>query len=297
MSSYSEERFTTGSFGLDLIMDGGWKRGAINEVWGLPGSGKTMLMKQTLQHRHVKDRFALWVDTGPHTELAKDPNLLYTIPDNAEVAFMTMEHVTTAGHRGRGVGFIIVDDANNLVRSAEITSDPNYVPHPQREYKDELSSLKDKLGANNVGVIFLSQPRDNQRPPIRGTGISEKAEERIILHVVEHKQNDEILVLATRKATGKSTQYWIVPGKGIDRTRELIQYGLRTGIVQVQGSWFYCSYIMRNRKWHGQDELRQFLDDSDNSWMHSRLEEVIALKWAERIPSFQRVKIDGRHLN
>jgi RecA/RadA recombinase len=282
MSSYSEERFTTGSFGLDLIMDGGWKRGAINEVWGLPGSGKTILMKQTLQHRHIKDKVAMWVDTGPGNLVAKDPSLLYTTPTDAEQTFYLMECAAAYGYHKSVPSFIIVDDANHLIRQAELDGDPDYVPHPQREYKEELWSLKDSLTVNNTGVIFISQPRDNQRPPIRGTGISEQAAERISLKVVKQPQDGEILVQATRKATGYSTQYWVVPGKGIDRTRELIQYGLRTGIVQVIGSWYHCPFIMRNRKWHGAAEFQDFLDNDLDSWMSGRFEERIAQKWAER---------------
>lgn len=280
---YSNSRFTTGSFGLDLIMDGGWKRGAINEVWGLPGSGKTILMKQTLQHRHIKDLSAMWVDTGPGNLLVKDPSLLYTTPVDAEQTFYLMEYVAEYGYRESYPKFIIVDDANHLVRQAELDGDPNYTPHSQREYKEELLSLKDALAVNNVGVIFVSQPRDNQRPPIRGTGISEQAEERISLKVVEHKQNDEILVQATRKATGHSTKYWVVPGKGIDRTRELIQYGLRTGIVQVEGSWYYCNTLGRKAKWHGINEFQTFLDNDIHEFVYDALEERIARKWAERI--------------
>jgi RecA/RadA recombinase len=282
MSSYSEERFTTGSFGLDLIMDGGWKRGAINEVWGLPGSGKTMLMKQALQSRHIKDRVAMWVDTGPGTPLVKDPSLLYTTPVDAEQTFYLMDYAAAYGYRNAVPRFIIVDDANHLVRQAELEGNPDYKPHPQREYKEELWSLKDALVVNNVGVIFISQPRDNQRPPIRGTGISEQAAERISLKVIKQPQSGEILVQATRKATGYSTQYWVVPGKGIDRTRELIQYGLRTGIVEVEGSWYSCDRISRNTKWHGVQEFQDWLENTADKYVCSRLEERIAQKWAER---------------
>lgn len=233
--TYHFDRFTTGSLGLDLIMDGGWKRGAINELWGGPGSGKTVVVKQTLQHRHIVDKNALWVDTGAHTMLAKDPSLLYINPRTAEQAFVALDMATDYEY---GLAFAIVDDANHLVRQAELDDDPDYTPHPQREYAAELTKLRAELRETNVGVIFLSQPRENQRPPIRGTGISEKADERISLRIVEHKQNDEILVQATRKATGKSTQFWVVPGKGIDRNRELLQYGLRYGYIEQDGSWF-----------------------------------------------------------
>lgn len=286
MSLYSNARFTSGSFGLDLLMDGGWKRGAINEVWGLPGSGKTILMKQTLQHRHITDRHALWVDTGPGNLVAKDPSLLYTTPVDAEQTFYLMEFAADSGYRSKPVNIIIVDDANHLVRRAELDDDPNYVPHPQREYKAELTSLSEALAVNNTGIIFVSQPRNNQRPPIRGTGISEHAAERISLKVVEHKQNDEILVQATRRITGHSTQYWVVPGKGIDRTRELIQYGLRTGIVQVIGNWYHCPFIAKDTKWHGAHDFQLFLDNDLDFWMHGQFETRIAQKWAERTKEY-----------
>jgi recombination protein RecA len=264
--SLSSERFTTGSFGLDLLMDGGWKRGAINEIWGEPGSGKTALAKMTLQRRHPADRDAMWINLGPGNMVGRDPSLLYSTPSSAEAAFYIMEHVAKYGYKGNVPSFIIVDDANHLVREAELNGDPDYVPHPQREYKDELTSLKGILPVYNVGVIFISQPRNNQRPPIRGTGISEKAAERVSLKVIEHKQNDEILVRATHKATDKSTTFWIVPGLGIDRNRELVQYGLRYGYIDKRGSRYY----LESRSFHGINDMIQYMEESNAGYRLGR---------------------------
>ena len=116
-------------------MGGGWKRGAINEIWGPPGSGKTILAKQTLQRRHIMDRKALWVDLGVTQNLSPDPSLIVARPFNAEGAFET---VTVAAELGTQIA--IVDDTTHLVRQIEL-DDPEYKPDEHREFKLELEDL------------------------------------------------------------------------------------------------------------------------------------------------------------
>lgn len=255
--SLSSERFRTGSFGLDVITGGGWKRGAINEIWGPTGSGKTMLAKQTLQHRHIHDKAAIWVDTGPETKLgATDPNLLVARPRSAEQAFQTLE--LSAEH---GVSLAIVDDAAHLVRQIEL-DDPDYEPDSHREFKLELNRLKVALAATGMTCIFLSQPRDKMRSPIRGTGISEKSAERISLAIEKRPHSGETYIRATHKKSGDTTAYWVVPGKGIDRVRELIYYGLREDVIWQQGP----RYIWDGWSFNGMAELQSYLKE----WEHAR---------------------------
>lgn len=225
----------TGSLGVDILLQGGWKTGTINEVWGSPGSGKTLLGRYAVLNSSV----ALWMSLG--TEIpAADSSMAVTQPENAEQAFETM--FTAAYH---GLPLIVVDSANGLIRQREIDGDPDYVPHPQREYKDELTSLKKACKVSGTTVLFLSKPRDKDREPVRGTGISEKARDRVLLFT-NHAHQDGSRDIAARVYGGPHlTDFTIRPGTGIDWALELARLGVAHGLIRKNGSWYevnMCRY-------------------------------------------------------
>jgi RecA/RadA recombinase len=162
-------------------------------------------------------------------------------PRNAEQAFEMAEHAC----RWQDIALVVVDSANHLVRQRELDGDPDYVPHPQREYKDELSSLKRAAKASGTVVLFVSQPRDKQREPIRGTGISEKVKYRVHLHPDVVHQDGSRVVQATvrdvpaRKLLDATARFTVVPGKGIDRALELVHEAVSLNVVYQNGSWYH----------------------------------------------------------
>ena len=274
---------TTGSLGLDLLI-GGWPRGKIVEIWGEPGTGKTTLAKMTLQHRHIQDRHALWVDTSGASQLAADPCLIYLPPRSAEDVFNALVTASGAGL----ASLAIVDDANHLVRQRELDDDPDYVPDEHREFKDELKTLKYCINNSGMTTIFLSQPRDTQRAPIRGTGLSEKAALRVTLNFKHRHQSGDALVFASVKYNGQKTMKTMVPllirpGHGIVREREIIHNGLQCGLIQNSASWFYCPDIGRKMKWQGVEALEAYLADPDNRWIKGQLENKIREKYVRII--------------
>jgi hypothetical protein len=229
----------TGSLGLDIATNGGWKPGSINELWGEPGSGKTVLAAATVAANSIN---TLWIDTTPGLpDTARQfmnlhdasGTMAYVRPDNAEHAFDIMIKAVPAGAR-----LIVVDSANYLVRQRELDNDPAYKPHPQREYKDELNALRFVLKEHDAVALFLSLPRETQREPVRGTGISEKARERVSLYVQHQSQDKTTTVRAHLRSNGKGAQLVIRPGEGIDQYAELLDYGLLCGAVTAHGSWY-----------------------------------------------------------
>jgi recombination protein RecA len=154
-------------------------------------------------------------------------------PRNAEQAFWIMETCVIGS-----VDLIVVDSANGLVRKAELDGDPDYVPHPQREYKDELNNLKDACRANGAIVIFLSKPRENDRQPVRGTGISEKAKDRVRLKIVNRHQDESRLIEAWVHGKEDSAALFSMnPGTGIDWAGETASLALKFGLAERDGSW------------------------------------------------------------
>lgn len=224
------DRLATGSIGVDGLLRGGLRRGSIAEIWGGPGTGKTTLAQHAVAELDV-DEEALWMSLG--TELPFRPIRASTVaPRTAEDAFRSM----MAGLQS-GASLIIVDSANGLVRQREVDGDPSYVPNAHREFKAELSALKDLCVVTNGTVLFLSKPRDKERAPVRGTGVSEKASQRVNLKIVQSKQDGSRLIEASLK-TGETTEYWVRPGSGIDWAEELLRLAYDHDIVSSSGSWY-----------------------------------------------------------
>jgi RecA/RadA recombinase len=132
---------------------------------------------------------------------------------------------------------VVVDSANGLIRERELAGDKTYTPSPHREFKDELTYIRDLCEMTNGTVLFLSKPRDKERSPIRGTGVSEKASQRISLKVLRSHQDGSRIIEASLK-TGEAVEYMIRPGKGIDWAEELLRVSQEQGIVSVSGTWW-----------------------------------------------------------
>ena len=230
----------TGSIGLDIALGGGWTPGTLNEVWGDPGAAKTVLALHTVESMTRAGKDTLWIDLNDGVRhMDKAPHVIVGRPRNAEDAFaMAMRACWWTG-----IDLIVVDPTQLLVRQAEIDGDPEYVPHPQREYRLELNDLKDAAATHGTTVLFVSQPRDKERQPVRGTGISEKVLYRVHLHPdVVHQDGTREIVATVKNVPDKSThlqaaEFTVRPGKGIDQAAELVRWGISLGNVAQRGSW------------------------------------------------------------
>lgn len=230
----------TGSIGLDIALGGGWRPGTLNEVWGDPGAAKTVLALHSAENAVRAGHEVLWIDLDDGVRhMTTAPKVIVGRPHNAEQAFGMAEH----GCRYEDIGLVVIDPAQMLVRQRELDGDPDYVPHPQREYARELSSLKRVAKASGTVVLFVSQPRDKEREPVRGTGISEKVHYRVHLHPDVVHQDGERLIQATLKnmlskqVTHDAALFSVSPGKGINQARELVVEGLRWGVIIQRGTW------------------------------------------------------------
>lgn len=244
----------TGSLGLDILLTGGWKRGTINEIWGVPGSGKTTLAEHAVWELET-GRKALWLSMG--TEVPHRPSWGFVgQPRNAEQAFFIMNTAV----RG-DVSLVVVDSANGLVRQRELDGDPAYVPHPQREYREELNDLKEGCQVHGAIVLFLSEPRDRDREPTRGTGISEKSRDRVRLRIALQHQSETRDVEASvhgKPAVDGGTAFTIRPGTGIDWADELARIAVRYELIRKNGNWYEVNY----ERFQGIRQLAGFITEN-----------------------------------
>lgn len=250
---------STGVLGLDIHMNGGWKRGTINEVWGEPSTGKTVLALEAVKALGTHERPVTWINTSGPIDFSPlpFPDMIIGEPRTAEAAFDIAMSAS-----GVGTSLIIIDDANHLVRQAEL-SDPSYVPDEHREFKNELTMLKRAVKNSGAVVLFLSQPRDTYRAPIRGTGISEKSYDRLSLRAREQHQDKTAVISAQIKRTGEHTAFFIEPGKGVSKERQLYFWGRKSGFVEQKASWTVFRQPAGDRliQVHGQGEFEQYMRD------------------------------------
>ena len=214
----------TGSIGIDIALGGGWRPGTMNEILGrLRQLGKTVLALHTVESVTRAGHNTLWIDTVDGVaHMDNAPRVIVARPRNAEQAFRMAD---MACLEEPSISLVVIDSSERLVRRRELAGDPTFVPHPQREYKDELTHLRANARASGTTVLFVGQPRDKEREPVRGTGISEKVAYRVHLHpdVVHQDGSREIQAtvkdVASKTVTHDAARFTIRPGQGIDRAR------------------------------------------------------------------------------
>ena len=261
----------TGSIGIDVALGGGWTPGTMNEIWGDSGAGKTVLALHTVESVTRADQNVLWIDTVDgvaHMDSA--PWVIVARPRNAEQAFRLAEYACG----DTSIGLIVIDSAERLVRQRELEGDPTFVPHPQREYAAELTTLKRACKTSGTTVLFVGQPRDKEREPVRGTGISEKVAYRVHLHPdVVHQDGSREIQATAKDVPGKTVthdaaRFTIRPGQGIDRALELARVAAKYNVVHKSGSWYHWpNGVSAHGVYEMAAELRQrphFMHSVDN---------------------------------
>jgi recombination protein RecA len=243
---------STGSLGVDGLFGGGWLRGTIGEIWGGPGTGKTTLAQHAVNDLEP-GLDSLWVSVG--TEVPHRPMRTCVVaPKTAETVFSMVNVAIQVS-----AGLIVIDSANGLIRSREFEGSPDYapyyVPSTHREFKAELNHVVEQCARYGSTVLFLSKPRDTERSPIRGTGVSERAAQRVTLKILTSHQDGSRVIEASIK-DGSSCEYVLRPGTGIDWAEELLRLATEHDIVTKRGSW----YIMPDQhRVQGTDEAVEYV--------------------------------------
>ncbi len=275
------EAISTGSLGLDIALGvGGLPRGRVVEIYGPESSGKTTLTLQVIAEAQKLGGTAAFVDA----EHALDPvyaeklgvdvdELLVSQPDTGEQALEITDMLVRSG----AIDIVVVDSVAALTPKAEIEGDmgDTHVGLQARLMSQALRKLTGNINRSNTMVIFINQIRmkigvmfGNPETTTGGNALKFYASVRLdIRRIGAIKRGDEVVGNETRVKVVKNkvappfkqVEFDLLYGEGISREGEIIDLGVKQGIVEKAGAWY--SYN-GDRIGQGKDNVRKFLKEN-----------------------------------
>jgi recombination protein RecA len=272
------ESVSTGSLGLDLALGiGGLPKGRIVEIYGPESSGKTTLALHVVAEVQKAGGTGAFIDA----EHALDPSyahklgvdldeLLVSQPDTGEQALEICDTLVRSG----AVDVIVIDSVAALTPRAEIEGEMgDSLPGLQaRLMSQALRKLTASISKSKTLVIFINQIRmkigvmyGSPETTTGGNALKFYASVRLdIRRTGSVKNRDEIVGNAVRVKVVKNkvappfreVEFDIMYGEGVSKLGEIIDLGVKAGVVEKSGSWF--SYNSQ-RIGQGRDNAREFL--------------------------------------
>ena len=275
------ETVSTGSLGLDIALGiGGLPKGRVVEIFGPESSGKTTLALHTIAEAQKKGGICAFVDA----EHALDPvyarklgvdleNLLISQPDTGEQALEITDTLVRSG----AIDILVVDSVAALTPRAEIEGEMgDSLPGLQaRLMSQALRKLTGSISRSKCMVIFINQIRmkigvmyGSPETTTGGNALKFYASVRLdIRRIGSIKDRDEVTGNQTKVKVVKNklappfklVEFDIMYGEGVSKTGELIDLGVKAGVVEKSGSWF--SYNSQ-RLGQGRENSKAFLRDN-----------------------------------
>lgn len=272
---------STGSLGLDIALGiGGLPRGRIVEIYGPESSGKTTLALHTVAEAQKAGGICAFVDA----EHALDPvyarklgvnldDLLISQPDTGEQALEIADTLVRSG----AIDVLVIDSVAALTPRAEIEGEMGEsLPGLQaRLMSQALRKLTASISKSKTMVIFINQIRmkigvmfGNPETTTGGNALKFYASVRLdIRRIGAIKDRDEVVGNQTRVKVVKNklappfkqVEFDIMYGEGVSKTGELIDLGVKAGIVEKSGAWF--SYDSQ-RLGQGRENAKMFMRDN-----------------------------------
>ena len=251
---------STGSLGLDIALGiGGLPKGRVVEIYGPESSGKTTLTLQVIAEAQKAGGTCAFVDA----EHALDPvyaeklgvkvdDLIVSQPDTGEQALEVTDMLVRSG----ACDVLVVDSVAALTPRAEIEGEmgDHHVGLQARLMSQALRKLTGNIKTANCLVIFINQIRmkigvmfGNPETTTGGNALKFYSSVRLdIRRIGAVKDGDEIIGNETRVKVVKNkvappfkqTEFQILYGRGINRNGELVDLGVKHGLIDKSGAWY-----------------------------------------------------------
>ena len=292
------EAISSGSLGLDIALGiGGLPKGRIIEIYGPESSGKTTLALHAIAEAQKLGGTAAFVDA----EHALDPGyakklgvnideLIVSQPDTGEQALEIVDTLV----RSNAIDVLVIDSVAALVPRAEIEGEmgDSHVGLQARLMSQALRKLTGSISRSKCMVIFINQVRmkigvmyGNPETTTGGNALKFYASVRLdIRRTGQIKDRDDIVGNATRVKVVKNkvappfkqVEFDIMYGEGISKIGEILDLGVKAGIVEKSGAWFSYDSI---RIGQGRENSKTYLKEHPE--LAEKLEKAIRGKTEE----------------
>jgi recombination protein RecA len=275
------EAISTGSLGLDIALGiGGLPKGRVIEIYGPESSGKTTLALHVLAEAQRLGGVCAFIDA----EHALDPvyarklgvnvsELLISQPDTGEQALEIADTLVRSG----AVAILVIDSVAALTPKAELEGEMgDSLPGLQaRLMSQALRKLTGSISKSGCMVIFINQIRmkigvmfGNPETTTGGNALKFYASVRLdIRRIGQIKERDEVVGNQTRVKVVKNkvappfklVEFDIMYGEGISKTGELVDLGVKAGVIEKSGAWFAYG---GQKIGQGRENTKQYLKDN-----------------------------------
>src|SRR5215468_120721 len=259
-NAVESEAICTGSLGLDIALGiGGLPRGRVVEIYGPESSGKTTLALHVVSEAQKQGGTCAFIDA----EHALDPSyaaklgvnveeLLISQPDAGEQALEIADTLVRSG----AVDVLVIDSVAALVPRAELEGEmgDSHVGLHARLMSQALRKLTGSISRSRCMIIFINQIRmkigvmfGNPETTTGGNALKFYASVRLdIRRIGAIKERDQVIGNQTRVKVVKNkmappfkmVEFDIMYGEGVSKTGELIDLGVKAGVVEKSGAWF-----------------------------------------------------------
>src|ERR1700733_6439746 len=287
--------YSTGSLSLDIGLGiGGLPKGRIVEIYGPESSGKTTLALSCIAQAQKAGGSVAYVDAEHALDVTyarklgvSVEDMLISQPDTGEQALEIVETLVRSG----AVDVLVVDSVAALTPRAEIEGDmgDSHMGLQARLMSQALRKLTAAISRSQTLVIFINQIRmkigvmfGNPETTTGGNALKFYASVRLdIRRIGQIKEREEVVGNQTRVKVVKNkmappfrqVEFDIMYGEGISKVGELLDLGVKAGVVEKSGAWF--SYDSQ-RIGQGRENAKQFLRE------HRSLADAIEVKVREQ---------------